>query len=570
MAGCGGGGASGVGGAGGVVVFTVRWPDIPTAGAAVPALIPQAARSIRVALTVANQSVVPEKLVVREAAGPTTAQVQFDNVPITTVTALATAYPNPNGTGVPLAKGTVPIVVQSAQTTRATLVLDSTVAGIEISPSPITVAVDAQQQLTATARDADGNVVLLTPGALQWQVQPAALAAVDADGVLTGSSVGDGQVIVTDTESGKTNSATLHVEASGAGTVRGVVTAADTPQVAFLTVAGLPVVGATVTTSDGASIFATQTGADGSYLLSDIPAGSRVISISAPGYLTQHHFEVMGTTGLVLNAELGLNPDPSPTDPPTVTLDEPTVNNATGLAVVTGTVTNLDSGSAAFVQNGQESLLPVADGAFRQVVVLQSGANDIVVRATNAAGTTLTRTITINYDTGVTGDFYFRVTFTWDQGSPTNRTDMDLHVWSPSDEHCAYWDKTIACGSLDVDNTQGFGPENFTCTGLESGLFRVAVNFFSAYTEVPTGCVIRVTTGTRAANAVNELRGPHQLTVGNGEDDYPVTVDTPSWWRPCDVQLDADGRVTVLPPDTSVPLAGPLVASLESVRAHKK
>lgn len=556
----------------GTVAFTVRWPATPAAASSQisPALIPQAVRSINIALTVGGQPVAPAQLVTREAGGPATTEVRFDDVPPTTVTAVAIAYPNADGTGVPLAQGTVQISVRPGGITRATLVLDSTIATIEVSPSPVNVTVGGTQQLTATARDSDGNVVLLTPNALQWQPQPASLATVDADAVLTGTAAGEGQVTVTETESGQTGNAALHVGGAGAGTVKGIITVPDVGARQLATAAAIPVAGATVTTSDGANVFATTTASDGSYLLSGIPAGSRVISIAATGYLTQHHFEVMGDTGLVLDAQLEPNLASSPTTLPEVTVDDPTVDNTTGLAVVTGTVTNLDSGSAALVQNGQESLLPVGDEAFRQVVVLQSGRNEVVVRATNAVGTTLSRMLAIDYEPGITGDFYFRVTFAWDQGAPTNRTDMDLHVWSPSNEHCAYWGRQIACGTLDVDNTRGFGPENFTCTVLEPGLFRVAVNFYGAFTELPTGCVIRVTTGTRAANLLNELRGPHMLTVGNGEEGYPVTVDTPSWWRPCDVQLDPEGRVTVQPPDTSVALPGAYIASLRAKAGARK
>jgi hypothetical protein len=247
---------------------------------------------------------------------------------------------------------------------------------------------------------------------------------------------------------------------------------------------------------------------------------------------------------------------PPPGAAPVITLNDPLVDSQAGLATITGTIANLDSDSAVLLQNGQESLLAVTDGAFRQIVVLQSGTNEVAVRATNARGTSISRTLTITYDAGTAGDFFFRVTLTWDQGEPANRTDMDLHVWSPSNEHCYFGNEIISCGALDVDNTLGFGPENFTCTSVAAGVFRIAVNYYSADTILPTGCVIRVVTGTRAANSDNQLFGPHVLTQGNGDAGYPVTVDTVSWWRACDVQLDSDGRVTIRQPDTSVSLAG--------------
>jgi len=358
-------------------------------------------------------------------------------------------------------------------------------------------------------------------------------------------SPGTTRVIVTDSESGRSGAADVTVSGLGPGVVHGVVTDTNNQPLANVTVA----------TTDGATILSATTNGLGQYTLSGVPAGSHAVSFAAPGYLTQNHLVVIGAAPVELNAVLESTTAPPPEATPVINLNDAVVDQTTGLATITGTITGLDTGSAVLVQNGQESLLAVTDGAFEQVVVLQTGTNLVEVRATNAAGTTISRTLTINY-TGATGEYFFRVTLTWDQGEPANRADMDLHVWSPTGEHCYFAQKTITSGSLDVDNTSGFGPENFTCTVSQPGLFRVAVNYYSSQLGNPIGCVIRVTTGTLASNSVNQLMGPHSLTAGSGGAGLPLTADTASWWRACDVELSADGQVTVRPADTSVSLAG--------------
>ena len=58
-------------------------------------------------------------------------------------------------------------------------------------------------------------------------------------------------------------------------------------------------------------------------------------------------------------------------------------------------------------------------------------------------------------------------------------TDMDLHVISPTGQHCFYGNRVIASGgALDVDVTTGYGPEIFATTRPERGTWHVYVNYF--------------------------------------------------------------------------------------------
>lgn len=58
-----------------------------------------------------------------------------------------------------------------------------------------------------------------------------------------------------------------------------------------------------------------------------------------------------------------------------------------------------------------------------------------------------------------TGDL--RATLTWDTGTPlTDRTDIDIHLIEPDRSHIYWSNPAGTTADLDVDNVEGFGPEN--------------------------------------------------------------------------------------------------------------
>ncbi len=70
------------------------------------------------------------------------------------------------------------------------------------------------------------------------------------------------------------------------------------------------------------------------------------------------------------------------------------------------------------------------------------------------------------------------VTLTWNLG---NKNDVDLHVFEPDRTHVYYNSKTGNSGYLDIDNTDGFGPEHYytDCNKLQVGEYLVGVKYFS-------------------------------------------------------------------------------------------
>jgi uncharacterized protein YfaP (DUF2135 family) len=127
---------------------------------------------------------------------------------------------------------------------------------------------------------------------------------------------------------------------------------------------------------------------------------------------------------------------------------------------------------ATLVVNGSAMPLETGeDGEFARPYAFAAGSNSVEVRS--ADGRTRRRVQFL--DTGRGSRPRLRVLLSWD--SPG--TDLDLHVISPSGQHCFYGQRVIAGGgALDVDVTTGYGPEIFAATRPERGVWHVYVNYF--------------------------------------------------------------------------------------------
>lgn len=178
-----------------------------------------------------------------------------------------------------------------------------------------------------------------------------------------------------------------------------------------------------------------------------------------------------------------------PTGAPTVVPASATTNVSTGASsyVVTGTTSATANGYWILVQNDVVrawGVLAVSSGTFAGEIPLFCGAQRLYYAFTNGLGTSyyyLNATLT-----GCTGPSQFRVQLTW-VSDPNS--DLDLHLLRPagvfgSGDDCYYSNCTgsgLIWGSsnpkLDVDDTNGFGPENIYLTsGAESGNYRVIIH----------------------------------------------------------------------------------------------
>ncbi len=74
-----------------------------------------------------------------------------------------------------------------------------------------------------------------------------------------------------------------------------------------------------------------------------------------------------------------------------------------------------------------------------------------------------------------------RVLLSWD----TDGTDLDLHLVTPDGEHCFYGNRLLPSGTaLDIDVTDGYGPEIISVPSPKNGTYLVYVNYFGSG---PTG-----------------------------------------------------------------------------------
>lgn len=209
LVGC--GGSSGNNGSGGSVdttgraTFTVRWPEYSR-------LIPVASASIKVEVLRAN-AVISTQVLARPAAGGGTATATFDPLPVGDLTARATAYPQADGTDTAQATASVPLPIRPGETTTFNLTMASTIDRLEVSPTGSTMAVGQSMSLAATAKDAAGNIVLISSTSLAWLSSNQSVATVDGNGKVTAVGSGTAQITVTETESAKSAVVTITVTA---------------------------------------------------------------------------------------------------------------------------------------------------------------------------------------------------------------------------------------------------------------------------------------------------------------------------------------------------------------------
>jgi len=141
--------------------------------------------------------------------------------------------------------------------------------------------------------------------------------------------------------------------------------------------------------------------------------------------------------------------------------------------------------------------------------------------------------------------FSFKATLTWD----TDDTDVDLHVWDPSGRHVYFVDMKQGSAELDFDDLFGYGPENITVyKPAVPGRYAIAVNYYNDRDIYNTDVEVRV-----LASPGTELETAgifsHTLSYSDGMV-LPVS-EGPSWWRPCDVYVDANGTAVIRSPDLS-------------------
>lgn len=191
---------------------------------------------------------------------------------------------------------------------------------------------------------------------------------------------------------------------------------------------------------------------------------------------------------------------------------------------VFGTVSDPDpstpdvfDGKVVLERNGESQYVtPEWDGeewSFENDMVLTHGTNSIRVHVEDEYGNEIGGSETYR----VTADIPPRditVTLTWD----TDRTDIDLHVFNPGGEHAWYRSKEgISGGFLDVDDTDGYGPETFTMESATPGEWAVKVRYYDTHgVQSATTATVRVTLHEGSQQVYT-----HTFTSGQANRDDP-------------------------------------------------
>ncbi len=135
-------------------------------------------------------------------------------------------------------------------------------------------------------------------------------------------------------------------------------------------------------------------------------------------------------------------------------------------------VTNLDVSFVTVVFNKIPLRLPVSNGRFSRQLVAGPGQNSIMAEAVEN-GKIYTDSV----------EFFsnappkpLKIILMWD----TDGTDVDLHVIEPNGEECYYGHRSTSTGgSLDVDITNGYGPEIYTRSTPLKGNYTIKVHYYS-------------------------------------------------------------------------------------------
>lgn len=224
------------------------------------------------------------------------------------------------------------------------------------------------------------------------------------------------------------------------------------------------------------------------------------------------------------------------------------VTSSSSAYTVTGTTTATLPGYWMLVQDGtlgSWGVLAISGSTYLAEVPLFCGAQYLILKFTNAAGSSY---YMVNVTrTGCAGHAAFRVQLTWVSNA---FSDLDLHVLRPGGSmstanDCYFGNCTgtgLTWGSsnpvLDVDDTDGYGPENiYLNTGAEAGEYRIVIHDWD-------GTVGEVATVRIYFNDVEAARYTSQ----------PLDGSTKRYWEVAKVNVQARTVSPVLAYSSTAPV----------------
>lgn len=258
--------------------------------------------------------------------------------------------------------------------------------------------------------------------------------------------------------------------------------------------------------------------------LENVPSGQHHVRLYLTGYNEYNATFLLADGGVfIIDSDLGvpLPPIPvfaitSPTNGERFTSNVITVSGSIRLQDAAGNTSPFTGNRAILTLNGLDKELNVSQGNFSERISIRAGANTLRLRANSPDGDTGASEELVIYGNFQVPDI--EIVLTWN--TPTS--DLDLHVWNPRGEHCYYGHKVISDGSLDIDITEGFGPETFTAPRALSGIYVVKVNCYSLDRDPYADATVVI----RIRGQEYGIFGPHHFTVHDRNGDDPR-----AWWH---------------------------------------
>lgn len=130
----------------------------------------------------------------------------------------------------------------------------------------------------------------------------------------------------------------------------------------------------------------------------------------------------------------------------------------------------------------------------------------------------LTRLATeMPYPEKVAGTGAIRATLSWG-----DQPDVDLHIFEPNGSHVYYLNPVGQDGELDVDDTDGQGPENYfvACDAVNVGTYQFGVNYFHGF--VPEHAVVSILVGSGSSVLSREVT--LQESRGREGNSTPISI----------------------------------------------
>ncbi len=289
------------------------------------------------------------------------------------------------------------------------------------------------------------------------------------------------------------------------------------------------------TTPSGASVYidGAYTGYVTPVTFTNILPGNHYVRIYKDGYNEViHYITIVEDEAYTIDEVLEYPVPPYPV----FTIDSPYngehfVDNVIGIVgyVELDTGNPFTGGTAILSINGVDSEIYVSSGYFSQTISIAAGENELQMRANGPEGDTGVSDIIIVY-----GDFEapeIEVVLWWN--TPTS--DIDLHAWNPAGEHCYYGNSVISDGFLDIDDTEGYGPETFAVQTANTGVYEIQINSYSLDEDLYSDASVQIFFD----GVLQQTYGPHHFII----DDYNGT-DPEAWWEVCTITVE-NGRCVV-------------------------